>query len=253
MRRCIPFVSYAAMRWRCSVYKGSTGRPRRRSFSAWRTKGAARSGRGGMVACRRSASTSIRGGVIRSLAPGLRAGIGAGWGRIRGAAGHHDCRGRTARIRPRRPAPGPAIGRTPDGCLSPRTVDVHPHLPLATPVAGHPPTPGAPCDPAAGHPYIAAPLPAPVAVRPYIAVRPRRRRSAVVPGGRRCEARAVRIGRAAGYAIRAGGPVHGRRGLGRGAAEPAAGADEGSGQSDGAQQRASIHGVSCSVFEAALH
>ena len=252
MRRCIPFVSCAAMRWRCSVYKGRSGATETAVFlgMAYEGCGTVRSRRD--VVRRRSASTSIRGGVIGSLAPVCAPASGWGGAGFR-AAGHHDCRGRTARIRPRRPPPGPAIGRAPDGCLSPRTVDVHPHLPLATPVAGHPPTPGAPCDPAAGHPYIAAPLPAPVAVRPYIAVRPRRRRSAVVPGGRRCEARAVRIGRAAGYAIRAGGLVRGRRGLGRGAAEPAAGADEGSGQSDGAQQRASIHGVSCSVFEAALH
>lgn len=143
-------------------------------------------------------------------------------------------------------------GPDPGNRLSPRTVDVDPHLSLATPVAGYPATTGASCDPAAGHPYIAAALPAPVTVRPYIAVRPWWRRATVVPGRRRPEARAVGIRRPAGHAVRAGRPVHRRRGLGRGGAEPA-GADEGGGQSDGAQQRASIHGVSCSVLEAALH
>ena len=58
--------------------------------------------------------------------------------------------------------------------------------------------------------------------------------AAIVPGGRRCEARAVGIGRPAGHAIRAGRPVYGRSGLGRGGAEPATGAHEGGGQSDGA-------------------
>lgn len=144
----------------------------------------------------------------------------------------------------------------PRACLSPRAVDVDPHLSLAAPVAGYPSTPGAPCDPAARHPYIAASLPAPVTVRPYITVRPWRRRAAIVSRGRRREARAVCVGRPAGHAVRAGRPISGRRGrhgLGRGGTEPAAGADEGGGQSDGAQQGASIHGVSCSVFEAALH
>lgn len=187
---------------------------------------------------------------------GIAAGVSPEKGRLRRICG--------ARVpRARIPRPGAGADSRPDrlralhgpepvGCLSPRTVDVDPHVPLATPVAGYPPPPGAPCDPAAGHPYIAAALPAPVAVGPYIAVWPRRRRTAIVPGRRRSEARAVGIRRPAGHAIRAGRPVDGRCGLSRGGAQPA-GAGKGGGQSDGAQQRASIHGVSCSVFEAALH
>lgn len=208
--------------------------------------------RGGRVDYRRCPigwSTSI----------GIAAGGAPEKGRMCGMCGICGARVPLARIpRPGRGADSrpdrlrPLHGPEPVGCLSPRTVDVDPHVPLATPVAGYPPPPGAPCDPAAGHPYIAAALPAPVAVGPYIAVRPRRRRTAIVPGRRRSEARAVGIRRPAGHAIRAGRPIDGRCGLSRGGAQPA-GAGKGGGQSDGAQQRASIHGVSCSVFEAALH
>lgn len=252
MLRRIPFVPNAALRWRCPVCKGRCGGDRN----------------GGLPphGARRVRQDPVETGRCAVGRPACR------WSKLSGRTPRHrfarrhrggvgqDSRRRLPGVTmsgsngadsPAPPGSGPAIGRMPGACLSPRTVDVDPRRSLTAPVAGHPPAPGAPRDPAAGHPYIAATLPAPVAVRPYIAVRPWWRRAAVVPGGWRREARAVPIRRPAGYAVRAWRPVRGRRGLGRGGTQPA-GADEGGGQSDGAQQRASIHGVSCSVFGAAL-
>lgn len=77
--------------------------------------------------------------------------------------------------------------------------------------------------------------------RSDIAVRPRRRRTAIVPRCRRREARAIGIRRPAGPVVRSGRPVSRRGGLSRGGTQPAAGGSDGGGQSDGAQQRASIH------------
>ncbi len=130
------------------------------------------------------------------------------------------------------------------GDLSPGAVDVDPHSPVATPVSRHPPAPGATSDPASGHPYIATALPAPVAVGPDIAMRPRRRWPAIMSQCGRREARAIGIRRPAGAWRRPGRPIPGRCGLGRGGAQPTAGGGDGGGQSDGAQQRASIHGES---------
>lgn len=254
--QCAPFVPNAGMHWRCPACGVRAGAI---AMAVFRCMAHERCGRGWpnldgapqtRRACRRPrvpdpmdawAHAWRRGGAGRAGAP-----AGIMMSRLNGA-------GSSRRLVPGLPS---AECGVPRACLSPRAVDVDPHLSLAAPVAGHPSTPGAPCDPAARHPYIAASLPAPVTVRPYIAVRPWRRWAAIVSRGRRREARAVRIGRPAGRAVRAGRPISGRRGrhgLGRSGTEPAAGADEGGGQSDGAQQGASIHGVSCSVFEAALH
>lgn len=137
----------------------------------------------------------------------------------------------------RRPCTGP-------GDSSPGTVNVDPHRPLTPPVSGHPSAPGAARDPASGHPYIAAALPAPVAVGPHVAMRPRWRWAAVMPQCRRREARAVGIRGPARPGRRSWGPISGRCGLSRGGTQPTAGDGEGGGHSDGAQQRASMHGGS---------
>lgn len=255
MFQCAPFVPNAGMHWRriaCGVRAGATAMAvfrctaRERCGRGWPNRdGAPQTGGhiGGRGCLIRWTPGRMRGGEVGQGARGRLPGIMMS--RLNGA-------GSSRRLVPGLPS---AEFGVPRACLSPRAVDVDPHLSLAAPVAGHPSTPGAPCDPAARYPYIAASLPAPVTVRPYIAVRPWWRRAAIVSRGRRREARAVCIGRPAGHAVRAGRPISGRRGrhgLGRGGTEPAAGADEGGGQSDGAQQGASIHGVSCSVFEAAL-